>query len=285
MFLAAALLLSGSPLCDVPFRLLNEHVYVPLEIHGRRLYFLFDSGAATPLNLIDARAASDLGLFFQGSRQAGAIGGRVTLHISEPVSISIGSYALPTASLAALDLKGSAASEGTAVDGLLGYPLLQQHIVQVDYPARRFRIFATGTTVQHGRAEKLPIQLFGKVAVIEGSLKLRPKAKPLSIRLAIDTGYDGSLILNRPFATKHKLVKGVAKGSNALGGETSQQTVEIPSLFVGKQKMTHLSAQASMDTRGAFATSDVDGYIGGALLKRFRVTFEYGRQQLILERA
>src|SRR5262245_49090590 len=117
--------------CSGAVRAAADPIEVPLEVHGTHAYarvtaektadiwFLLDSGAATPVNLIDADVAARIGLKAQEEKTGGAIGGKVTVKLSTPAALKIGDVALQPASLAMLPLAGMAADEGHRVDGIL----------------------------------------------------------------------------------------------------------------------------------------------------------------------
>jgi hypothetical protein len=44
-----------------------------------------------------------------------------------------------------------------------------------------------------------------------------------------------------------------------------------------------LAVELSRDKTGLFASSDFDGILGGEMLRRFKVIFDYSRQRVILE--
>jgi len=55
------------------------------------------------------------------------------------------------------------------------------------------------------------------------------------------------------------------------------------SLTLGPVEVKGVVASLSTQTKGAFASDDYQGSIGGGFLKRFVVTFDYGHQIIYLK--
>src|SRR5437016_4598001 len=101
------------PLCDIPIEIHNYLVFVSVQLNAdRRISFLFDSGVATPVNILDSRKAAFSGLGAQGSGQAGAIGGKVRLQFTDPLTLSLGACKLSPQKFALIDLSGGQKQEG-----------------------------------------------------------------------------------------------------------------------------------------------------------------------------
>src|SRR6266850_1221145 len=107
----------------VPIELHQDHVYVRVQVNDSEpLWFLVDSGAAAPVNLLDRKVAERLGLPIEGEKSAGAIGGSTRVAFTPAVTLKVGAVNLPAAKLGVMALSNQEASEGHRVEGILGYP-------------------------------------------------------------------------------------------------------------------------------------------------------------------
>ncbi len=275
----------SSPLCDVPVEVHNGHVYVPVQIDsGAKLVFLLDSGAAAPVNILDGTKADELGISVKGSAKADAIGGALQVRFTDPLHLSVGGFRLPTQKLAVMDISGGAREEKHSVDGLLGYELFRRYVVQIDYPAKRLRLYARLTKDSAKDSITVPLRVLGKSCVVDARLKLGTQDKAIPVSLIVDTGYDGTVILCRPFVLKHKLVAGKANAGAGLGGTTSSRDVHLSTIRLGALRILDVHARGSLDRTGPFSSSSVDGFIGGGVLQDFVVTFDYEGGRLLLRR-
>jgi len=68
------------------------------------------------------------------------------------------------------------------------------------------------------------------------------------------------------------------------GGTTRGKIGRINRIRIGDFVITSPVTGFSMARQGAFATTKTAGNIGGGLLKRFKVIFDYPRNQMILEK-
>jgi membrane-associated protease RseP (regulator of RpoE activity) len=68
-----------------------------------------------------------------------------------------------------------------------------------------------------------------------------------------------------------------------VGGPTRDYVVRLPSIKLGAVEVDHIAAGLSEAKRGTISNPNYDGNIGGGLLKRFVVTFDYAHQVMYLK--
>jgi predicted aspartyl protease len=267
----------------VPIELHEDHVYVSVQVNNSEpLWFLVDSGAAAPVNLLDRNVAERLRLPVEGEKSPIAIGGSARVAFTPAVTLKVGPVNLPAARLGVMALSSQEGSEGHRVDGILGYPFLAALNPEIDY--RHHRMLLSESPALGRTSESVPFDLVAKSCRIHAQLTLRPGKPPVPAVLIVDTGYDGSLVLNTPFVEQHKLLES-ATGSisgGSLGGTTGGGTLQIPALRIGSRMIRKVESRLSPDKEGAFSTSEVDGYVGSSLLKRYSVLFDYKHKRLVL---
>lgn len=97
-----------------------------------------------------------------------------------------------------------------------------------------------------------------------------------------------TVALFRPFSLKHGLydapgtLRDVVTGSG-VGGVSRGDVGRIDALTLGSRSFANPVAIFSRDASGVFAMDGPDGIVGGELLRRHRVTFDYPHARLILE--
>ncbi|HWW62401.1 MAG TPA: PDZ domain-containing protein, partial [Thermoanaerobaculia bacterium] len=132
-------------------------------------------------------------------------------------------------------------------------------------------------------ALRIPFTLRGHMPVVAA------QAGDVRGMFGVDTGARSSLILNGPFIEKHRLREKLGAAFDGItgwgiGGAVRAQLVRIPSLQIGTADVTSVVARLSTQTAGALASDRMDGLIGGQLLARFNVTFDYSRSVMLLEK-
>ena len=121
---------------------LNDRARLPIvrvKINGRTYRFGIDSGAS--VNVLSERlhrrlSAEDCRLL--GSRNVCGVGQqRTLLPVVALEGLQIGGIPEPATTLCVTDLQAFERDHGLRLDGILGRPFLERHVVTIDYPARR----------------------------------------------------------------------------------------------------------------------------------------------------
>jgi hypothetical protein len=177
--------------------------------------------------------------------------------------------------------------EGRRVDGLLGADFMARHVVELDYAKRRITLRDPAKYEPPPGAIVVPLDVRTGWPIVDGTIT-PAGGKPIPCRLIIDTGVRFTIALHRPFSTRHGLLEGsgrlrdVVIGSGA-GGVSRGDVGRLDALTLGPLTVERPTAIFSRDTVGAFASDEPEGIVGGELLVRHRVTFDYPHQRMILE--
>jgi predicted aspartyl protease len=252
----------------------NHHVYVPVSVNGsRRLWFLLDTGAGVPVTLIDKDVARSAGLRTIAIKKAGAIGGNIDLALTAPAALTIGEISLKSIVFAELPLKTQEAAEGHAIDGILGYDFLRRFIVDLDYP-RQLMTLSTWRVPSGVTTVRMAIE--GKVPHIDSVVINR--GQKASARVILDTGEDAGLLVNRAFYDTHKsfLPLSAPKIGRGLGGASKNASSEADALEIGGVSIRSIPVTVNLDTVGNLKSESDAGLIGGAVLDRLHIIFDYG---------
>ncbi|HET7224627.1 MAG TPA: aspartyl protease family protein [Candidatus Eisenbacteria bacterium] len=282
---------SASAVHEVPFEIASNKAFVQVTVNGSApQWFILDSGCAGG-SVIARECADRLGIARGRAteRHLGA-GSGVSVGVSTAADavLGLGEDTVGVASPRVFPLAHVARFEGRRVDGLVGEDFLLRHVVEIDYAHRRLRIRdPRGFTPPRG-ATVVPIALEHGLAVVGGAIAL-PGGGSIPCRFVIDTGVRATVILYRPFAIAHHLLDAPGDLASAVvgggaGGETIGDVGRLAWLALGEARFERPTAVYSRDTVGVFASEDPDGIIGGELLRRCRVTFDYPHRRLMLER-
>ena len=179
------------------------------------------------------------------------------------------------------------AYEGRRVDGTLGEDFLRRHVVELDYDQREVRIYDPVTYRYTGKAAPIPIVFHGGLAVAQAEMT-PPGGVPIPCQVVIDTGVRLAVVWYHPFVLAHGLVAAQPHAiagtvGGGLGGESTGDIGRLDALRIGGLRLDRPVAVFSRDTSGVFAGKDEDGLVGGEILRRFKVTFDYPHSRLMLE--
>jgi hypothetical protein len=279
----------------------NVVILTPQDAQHRRLRVLVDSGG---YDLIDGAAADALG--FQ--RSPIELGGKPRFTVAFPAWMRVSVPAPETAWLVARD---GVLREGFApeIDATLGPSWLLDHTITVDYPHQMIELArrdeagtAVPLTVGIGRATlaSLPPTGLATVDVSVGGAPLTllldtgatarvlPAAQPLMPDAA--PVHQVCLVETTLLATWHRVHpdwKYVESAFDVAGDAPAAPAILVPDLRVGKELASPTWFVARRDA-STFATlskqmrKTVSGDLGGDALRRWRVTFDFKNERLLL---
>jgi len=267
----------------VPFRLTADNrILVPLTLDSRRTVEAeFDSGGSL---ILQPATIAALGLGTQGrSKQSG--GGEGT---STATNGRIGSVGLGGASVHDLAFHSIAFAPDAPDQALVGLEILQRFVVRFDFDRQVMTLTRPEAFAYRGHGTIVPFHFQDNQPEIKGSID------GVAGLFAVDTGDNSSLLLIAPFARHYGLVEryqaDLPYGGTAIGAthgvwarkRAGTVTFDGPdgrALVEVHDPITRISLQ-----QGGFdANRDVSANIGLGILKQFNLTFDYQRQQLILE--
>lgn len=265
---------------EVPFELLNNHIYIHAEVDGKPVRMLVDTGG---LNLLTPAAAARLGLAASGKLAIGGAGeGNADVAFARGHALTVGAVELAAPVFYVVDFTTIADVEGVDFDGLVGFEMFQRLAVRIDYPARQLTLMQRdGWTPPEGGAIAVPFELTDRTPVVVGAVD------GLATRFAIDTGARNSLTVNTPFARDHHLDQTYHATFDTVtgwgvGGGSPGRPVRFHEIKLGGAAIADVAGDLSLAGKGAFANPDLGGNIGGGVLKRFVVTFDYRARTMYL---
>jgi len=269
-----------SGVAKVTFQLVNNHIYVDGRIDGKPARLVVDTGG---FNMLTPAGARKFGIAGEGRLSAAGTGeNRTDLEIGHAQSVSVGAVTLDAPVFYITDLGRLAAVEGVEFDGLVGYELFRRFDVQIDYAGAQLTIAEPARFVVPTGATQLPFELDDHQPIVAGTLDGRP------IRISIDTGSRSSLTLHSPFVKKNALL--ARYGANVesvtgwgVGGAQRGYPARLGTLQLGDLQIDGIAADLYAGNKGSFANPDIDGNMGGGVLRRFTVAFDYANRRMYLK--
>ena len=290
----------------IPFELDDNLIYVRVSVNGSRsLSFILDTGAHS---IIHARHARTIGLKLKLIGQAGGIGANQpdVYLVTEKVSFSLPGVVFSPRRLLAVSLdavescvnefnideegrniasdrsKQSAAKRD--VDGILGKQFFDQFVVEIDYAHQRLTVYDRSTYKYAGSGKDIALEVGEQHIFARAQIRAAGRA-PLTGRFLLDTGSAQAVSLLKPFMNEHNLLTSTEGMTSVpvcgLGGHAKEKSWlgTLEALQLGEYRI----AAPVTEFRLAEPNTDADGFIGGAVFRRFKVIFDYSRRRMILE--
>jgi hypothetical protein len=265
----------GSRQARVPIRILDNHVFVAVEVDGQALNFMVDTGG---VNLLAAAALQRIGLSSVGALEARGPGERsVGSGFVRVNGLAIGgAVVLERQLLRVLDMPGFDDVEGIQVDGVLGVEMFKRLVVQIDYARSEMLLADSLAYAAPASAHSLAIAFFGHFPGVQGDLD------GAAGQFWLDTGNRGGLVLLTPFVVAHGLAERYATSAMTtigwgIGGRAQGRLARGGRLTLGGLVVEAPVLRLPVDNGGALAIRHVAGNIGGEILRRFVVAFDYAR--------
>lgn len=257
--------------------------------NSRPLWLVLDSGASFRF-VVDTRLAKSLGLNLKGniSLRGGAGPGAYDVATTQGVSINLGPLKFTDQTAAVIALGSLEAIAGRRLDGLVGRDLFNRYVVEIDYVGHQINLYDPQSYTYSGAGESIPLTMRGDYFFVPAKIEM-PAGRRLEGQFLVDTG--GGLvtaILNAPFAKTRNLPGPTQRAIldrslSGLGGEMKLLVCRATSFALGNLVIRGPVIYLSQDSGGALASSAFDGVLGGEILRRFNVIFDYARGRLILE--
>lgn len=288
MWAALALLAGGGAhaetvAADVPFRLIDNRIFVPAMLNGHGPYrLLLDTGADT--GGISLGVMDEIGARPESRERVGGAGeGKDLVAKIHIASIRIGKAEFR-------DVAGLAENFGalndvigfTRFDGILGQRVFRRYVVDVDFERGHVRLIEPKTYRAPADAIAVPFAFYdGFMPLVHGRIA------GMRGRFIVDLGDRSSLTLFGPFWRAKGLDDKLGPGFDALtgygiGGPIRGIVVRVPKFGFGKAEARGVVARLSLQASGGFADPAIAGSIGTGVLKHFRTVFDYAHMRLLL---
>jgi hypothetical protein len=265
---------------------------VPVEVNGAKLSFILDSGVSSPILFNVSN---------QDSIQINNVS-KITLRglgEGEPMEalksrnniFKLGKAANFDQSLYVVldkDLNFST-SLGVTVHGIIGYDVFESFIVDVNYTNNHIKLYNKKDYEKKKLAkyQELPLAIYNKKAFLTGAILLEDDTD-IPVKLLVDTGSSDALWL---FHDPEKGVKLPDKNyddylGKGLNGDIFGKRTKLKGVKIGDFLLK--DAKAAFPFKESFGAikslGNRNGSLGGEVLKRFNMVFDYGNKRIYLKK-
>src|SRR5262249_16075353 len=278
-----------SPRKIIPFTIRENHIYVNVRVNGSRpTSFVLDTGATN--HLLSQSKADELGIARDDMHIAGNVGtgeGKIKIAVGRNVSLSLEAIELEDQNVFTVRVDRLESVAGHSIDGILGAEFFLHFVVGIDYSAQTITICEPADYNYTGVGQVIPLKLIGNRPFVRAKVGVSGAGAVVGL-FVIATGDSSALSLHTSFVTKNNLLppsdKVISHFTNGLGGQSKELLGRTQKLVLGKYSIRQPVTAFSQATKGTTADSRYDGAIGGEILRRFKITFDYSHARMILKR-
>jgi len=283
----------GRKKVHIPIEIHNNLVVVPVVLNDALpLKFILDTGVRTTI-LTQKTFTDILNLPYSRKYTISGPGGEniVDAYVTNNVSLELPGisgkgHAMLVLGKDYLELRNYL---GTDVHGILGYELFSRFIIQIDYEKRMMTVMLPEKFHKSHRYHQIPITIEDTKPYVKASVVFK-NGNALNSKLLMDSGASHGLMLE-PTSDKGILVPPNAVSSligRGLGGEIIGKVGRIESISIGNFKLD--GAIANFPDPNSYSDSIKvgnvfrNGAIGGEILSRFVVIFNFPAEKVYLKK-
>jgi hypothetical protein len=277
----------------IPIEIHNNLVVMPVVLNGSLpLKFILDTGVRTAI--LTEKAFSDiLNLTYARKYTISGPGGAkmVDAYVTNNVSLQLPGvigrgHAMLVLGEDYLELRNYL---GTDVHGIIGYELFSRFIVKIDYSKKLLTLMLPERFHPGRRFEGIPIKIEDTKPYVTTPVLLNDSTQ-LSAKLLVDSGASHGLMLEPSTDDRIKVPKNTVSSviGRGLGGQITGKVGRIKELDLGSFKMLQPisnfpDANSYFDSLKS-GSRDRNGAIGGEVLSRFTVVFNFPKEMMYLKK-
>jgi len=283
-------LAKGRKYQKVRFQLINNLIVIPIEVNGTELSFILDSGVNKPIlfNLTDqdeVQINNVSEITIRGLGEGEPIKALSSHGNSFRLKNIVNSDQLLYVVLDK-DLNFSP-TLGVPIHGIIGYDLFKDFVVDINYASKTIKLHdSEGYTYKiDKKSETLPLSIIDRKAYVDGRLFLEEENEH-SVRLLVDTGSSDAIWLfeNEVIDVPEKNYDDFL--GEGLSGSIFGKRTKVKSINLGPFELKDAKAafpdMISFD--GIKNLGDRNGSLGGEILKRFNIIFDYQNSKITFKK-
>ena len=272
-----------------PFEYINNLLIVPVLMNDSvPMKFILDTGVRT--TLLTEGNDHHLDVAYNRTVKINGLGsaGEIEAYVASSVKLQLPGITGRGQTLIVLgkDYLNLRSHIGQEVHGILGYDFFNHFVVKIDYITRKITVYESENFEPPRRFSMFPIQLVGGRPYLKASIT-QSDGSQISGRFLIDTGASHSLLLEPDSSNSIRIPERtlptiVGWGlSGPIDGEMGRIKLFSLGKFTFKNALVSYGSPMQPSVK---AVSDRLGSIGGELLSRFTLIFDYQSEKLYLKK-
>jgi len=257
----------GGNVAQIPAEFIGGLILLPLHINqSQPCLFVLDSTAAA--TSIDPDRATELGI------PAG-----------QSVELELPGVNLTLPELPRAPKPNFSAQFGREYEGTLGRDFFESFVIAIDYDRKTLRLYDPGSYQYSGRGKSFHFSFSGNTPVVRA--KFNTNGKTLEADFGVDTALDASVLFSERYANAHRMMSHIKTipATNDLSDAAADAMLGRMRLFqIGSFPVQQAIATFSASERATGSgNTQLVGEIGGGMLRRFNVVFDYPHSQIFFD--
>jgi predicted aspartyl protease len=273
-------------LAGIPFQLYGNMIVTQLSVDDSiPLNFIFDTGAGG--TIINESTADSLGIVGdEAVSREGATGMAEIVQSTDHV-VSVGDISFQDVTLGIAELGHIEKRIGMPIDGVIGWLILSQYAVRIDYDAMLIEIYDNHKFEYDFGNSGYALGVQG-TAIFANVTTTFKSGNTFTGKVLVDTGASNTFYFNTPFIEENDLLAEMdtyyERETQGISAESAQAyTTMLASLSIGEYEFSTLPVTMAIAEAGASSWSGPMGILGNSVLKRFNVFIDLQQEMMSLE--
>lgn len=274
----------------IPFKLINNLIFIPIKVNGIELNFLLDSGVEETI-LFSMEEKQEVSFHNIEKIKLRGLGSEDEIEGLKSTNNVLESHGLKSSNhlvYIILDQSFNLSSHiGIPVNGIIGYKFFKNNIVEINYQKKRVVVHVNDKSTQERLSKKfneVPITIERSKPYIYATAVVNDDKIPA--KLLIDIGNSDAFWIfenNKIKLPKKNFPDFLGKG---FSGDIEGHRAKIDNFLIDdfNFKKPIVSFPDSTSIRNVKMVPDRIGSVGGEVLKRFTVVLDYADKKMYLRK-
>jgi len=272
-------------LASIPFQLYGNVIVTELSVdESTPLNFIFDTGAGG--TIINESTAASLGIGDETvSRQGGT--GMASVELSTDHIVYVEDISFQDVTLGITELDHIEKRLGMQIDGVIGWLILSQYAVRVNYDTIRIEIYDNNKFEYDFGDSGYTLEVQGTTIFTNVTTAFK-SGNTFTGKVVVDTGAGNAFYFNTPFTEENNLLAEMdtyyERETQSLSTESSHiYTTMLADLIISDYEFSTVPANIAIAEAGALSWAGPMGILGNGVLKHFNVFIDLQQQMMSLE--
>src|SRR5580658_600411 len=273
----------------IPFTMEANHIVFNVSLNGRPpIGFLLDTGADQ--NVINSTRLEEFGLKTYAQTTTTGGGNSAEYAFATGATFTLPGVELRNQHVSAIDQTGLEHALGVKLGGILGYDFISRFVIDIDYENQRITLHDPGTWKYSGTGVMVPVIFDNGIPHAYGSIGV-PTKPEIPAYFVVDSGAAETATLTSAFVKLNDLARLAQTNAtvNRPAGLESQFFAQnnvrgnLQRLSIGHLTVNNVPVNMSVNTKGAYASTNFSGTVGETIYSRYHCYVDYSNYRIILE--
>src|SRR5580700_352263 len=273
----------------IPFTMEANHIVFNVSVNGRPpAGFILDTGADQ--NVINSTRLEEFGMKTYAKTMTSGGGNSAEYAYAAGATLTLPGVELRNQHVSAIDQTGLERALGVKLGGLLGYDFISRFGMEIDYQNQMITLHDPRTWKYSGTGVMVPVIFDNGIPHANGSIGV-PTKPDIPAYFVVDFGAAETATLTSPFVKSNDLTRLAQTNAtvNRPAGLESQFFAQnnvrgnLQRLTIGQLTVNNVPVNMSVNTTGAYASTNFSGTVGETIYSRYHCYLDYSNYRVIIE--